>query len=190
MIESLQHKEIKCIEIVNTPLIKKVSDLSVAFLDGREHKIQYIHLTVLRICNSGNIPVIPGDFIRPITFIFRETQSATEIVNTEIFNATELLRPIIKTTKNIVELEPLLLNPGDSFDISILSFSVTHDFNIDSRIVGVKNLKMEKWLTRKTDYPTRRYLSYGSLMRILNIALVILIAEIIGLAFIIISSFF
>ncbi|WP_293127530.1 hypothetical protein [Okeania sp. SIO1I7] len=152
--------------------------------------MQHLHLTVLRVTNSGNIPVTPSDFIRPISFIFIEVQSATEIVNTEIFNATELLRPIIKTTKNIVELEPLLMNPGDSFDISILSFSVSHHFNIDSRIVGVKNLKMEKWLTRKTDYSTRRYLSYGALMRILNIAVVILIAEMIWLAFVIISSFF
>ncbi|NES72688.1 MAG: hypothetical protein F6K24_49580 [Okeania sp. SIO2D1] len=138
-------KEIKCIEISSVSLVKvdkKIANELEIFFQGK--KIKYLTFTVLRVYNSGDLPITPSDFVRPISLIFTPIITTTEIIKAEILNATEHLQPIIEVKNNIIELEPLLMNSGDSFDISIITNLEENNINIDSRIVGIQNIKIEE----------------------------------------------
>lgn len=96
-------------------------------------------ITVLEIFNDGNIPIVPSDFEKPITFVFGEE---SEIISAEIYDKSpENIYPNIHIEGNNILVEPLLLNPNDSFSIQILFSNYTlKAVKCDARIVGIREI--------------------------------------------------
>jgi type II secretory pathway pseudopilin PulG len=100
-------------------------------------QIEQVHLVEVRLTNSGNVPIRPEDFERPITI---ELGSGTPL-SADIAETTPArLDPKAQITPRGVELQPLLLNTGDSLKLKILVRDFAGEIAFDYRIVGISQL--------------------------------------------------
>lgn len=101
--------------------------------------VQSIYKIVIRVINSGNVPILPVEYVDPVNFRFgKEAQIlAAEIVRTNPSNLQDSTEIIIERTRAI--LKPALLNMGDSITFTALigQYSQT---TVDGRIVGVREI--------------------------------------------------
>lgn len=100
--------------------------------------VQQVHLILVKIINSGNIPILETDFERPIRLIFgHEAQIlTTEVVQTRPHS----LHVSVKIEDKNVMILPTLLNQGDEIELKML-VSKFNAIEVDGRIVGVKNIE-------------------------------------------------
>ena len=78
-------------------------------------------LMVLKVWNSGNAPIQPADFQRPLRFDF----GGAEVLDAEILESTSSninkeTKASLKRTSRSVVLEPLLLNSKDLITLKVL----------------------------------------------------------------------
>jgi hypothetical protein len=126
--------------ISTTPLlsvgreIKK--DVQILYKDK---PIQQVHLILLKLINSGNVPVTANDFERPFSIVFSKDAKviAAEIVKTQ----PESLRASILFEDQKVVLEPILINEGDSITFKMLVSKLKGGLKVDGRVVGVKEIR-------------------------------------------------
>jgi len=110
------------------------------------------HIVILRIFNTGQLPILPEDYKQPLVISFGESARIIVIG----FPLPKLLKDIVlkQISPNEIEIAPSLLNPGDMFNISVLiepqDQAENADFwihwaipniTVDGRIVGVKEVK-------------------------------------------------
>jgi hypothetical protein len=127
--------------------------------------IQDLYLIIVRFSNSGNTPIIPSDFYRPIEINFGKS---SEILSVEILEQSpKKLGAVTSHTSESIEVSPLLLNKGDFFEVKVL-VTEFQDIFIDGRIAGVKSIE-EKDLSN-----TDPYLIYISIITAAAVAAVTL----------------
>jgi hypothetical protein len=95
------------------------------------------HMVVIRVLNSGNVPIIPSDYVRPVKFDFGEIAQilSAEVMETSPDNIEACIDP------ETLELMPVLLNSSDSIMLKILLARFDGTINMDGRIVGVKQIR-------------------------------------------------
>ena len=104
-----------------------------------ERPVNDPHITTLEIKNNARIPIIPDDFVEPL--------SIHSDANTTILSAVvsamdpENLNPSLGFTETEVTIQPLLMNGGDGFKVSILTEGAFTDPSITGRIAGVKTIR-------------------------------------------------
>lgn len=100
--------------------------------------VENVRLLVIRLVNSGNIPITPTDYERSVRLAFAEGSQVltAEVVATIPAN----LLPKISPHDSRVEIESLLLNSGDSIVMNILIAGTDGSFEFDGRIAGVKKI--------------------------------------------------
>jgi len=103
--------------------------------------VENVHLVMLRIVNSGNLPITTGEFESPVTLEFGpDSQVLTaEISDTSPDDLEAVL--VITESKRAVRLLPCLLNHGDSITIRMLVSEFTGDMHVAGRIVGVARIQ-------------------------------------------------
>ena len=126
--------------ISNTPLLsideESKGDLQVLFA-GKP--VQYVQLIILKIINSGNVPIKSTDYERPIYLKLGEKALILTAKVTEK-NPSSLETPINNEGTRVV-LEPTLMNEGDSFTIKMLVNQFDDQITVDGRIKGVKDIQ-------------------------------------------------
>lgn len=135
-----QRKALSCQIISNTPLLKIDEeikrDLQILF---KGKAVQDIQLIIARIINTGTVPIKSSDYECPINFHFGED---VQILTAEV---TETNPNSLKASANIerkeVTLTPTLMNSGDWITLKILVNQFDESITVDSRIVGVKEIK-------------------------------------------------
>lgn len=102
--------------------------------------VEGVKLLVLRIFNSGNLPIVSADYERPIGIEFgKETRVlAAEVIEKNPAN----LQSTISIENRVVTLYPALLNPSDSVTIKMLVTKYENDFQVNSRIIGVSRIEL------------------------------------------------
>ncbi|HJT56287.1 MAG TPA: hypothetical protein VJ761_07330 [Ktedonobacteraceae bacterium] len=111
--------------------------------DESSHKAYRI---VLKLWNSGNVPVLPSDFVTPIELNFGETTQVLEakILETEpnnILIATpNVSQPILKLDGGSVILGPVLLEKKSSITLEVLLNKFSDSLNVYARIAGVPQI--------------------------------------------------
>lgn len=110
--------------------------LKVLFEDN---PVKNVHLFIIRLINTGNVPITSADYERPVEFSFGED---ARILSSEV-TATkpENLDVEAEEIDNFYVLLPLLLNPKDSITIKFLVSDYSGPIRIESRIIGVKGLE-------------------------------------------------
>lgn len=100
-----------------------------------------LHLLLVKFTNDGRIPITSGDYERPLTICFKQDSN---ILSAEYVDPSpeNLLTQIDVNSQNVI-IQPLLMNSGDFFTIKILLSEYSGGFNVDTRIVGVKNLRID-----------------------------------------------
>lgn len=105
--------------------------------------VRNVHLIVMDIWNSGNQPILEGDFNRAVSFNFGEDALilSFSIVSVE----PRTIDPAFLIIDNTAALEPLLLNEGDKMTVNFLVSNWKSDaLDVDGRITGVKEIKHER----------------------------------------------
>lgn len=113
-----------------------VGDLKVFYMDRQVRSVQLLEVA---ITNVGSQEIAPPDFVTPLVLSFNQGAAvlSTTTVNTD---PSEL---IVKTTysENVVQLEPTLLNPKDTFSIKVLVSGYSEGPIVTGRIKGVSRIK-------------------------------------------------
>ncbi|MGH2605063.1 MAG: hypothetical protein ACRDG5_00590, partial [Anaerolineales bacterium] len=104
-----------------------------------------LSLILLRIENTGNQPILEGDFNQPIRLSISPTAAIGEVSVQETRPTGILLTPSLISSSE-VRLSPTLLNPGDQAIIRILAVNNHGTLSIDARIAGLPQLEVHSVL--------------------------------------------
>jgi hypothetical protein len=108
--------------------------LKVQF-DGKPRRDLY--QVVVRVINSGNVPIESDDFKRPLMFDFQ-----APILSAGVAEATPPdLQPAIEAHSQRVTLKPLLLNQGDAITLKVIVASPGKHLVASARISGVRQVR-------------------------------------------------
>lgn len=104
--------------------------------------VKNVSLVVIRVINSGNVPITSKDYERNVRFIFNKD---VKILTAEVAETQpeSLGAEISIVEKNIIALEPVLLNGGDTVTVKALISEYSKGLKVDGRIVGVKEIKKQ-----------------------------------------------
>jgi len=104
-----------------------------------EKPVEDVHLMVIGVKNSGNVPILQSDFVYP---------PRVRMLNHGRFISAEVskLRPenlsvAVDFDSDHFSFAPLLLNPGDHFVIQALVSAQNAVFEPDFRIMGVSRIE-------------------------------------------------
>ncbi len=123
-------------------------------------------LCYIRLWNSGNQPIQAADFVEPLVFDLGEGIRAfsQDVHETSPPDLVVNLNPLDPSqhalSRNSVRVEPLLLNPGDMFSISVLTEGEAFP-SLRGRIVGVKRFVRIDMLRRSLKKGFYRGLATG-----------------------------
>jgi len=100
--------------------------------------VQQVHLIVVKITNSGNMPIVSTDYERTISLRFGEKAHTltAEVAETN----PNSLRTTAKIEGKKVVLTPTLLNQEDSVTLKMLVSEFSEQITVDGRVVGVKDI--------------------------------------------------
>jgi hypothetical protein len=98
--------------------------------------VRDVRLLSARISCTGNVPVEASDFARPLEILVGD---AARILSAECVRAVPRdLDPTLNVTKTRITIDPLLLNPGDSLEITAFVSNLTDDVSLIGRVNGVR----------------------------------------------------
>jgi uncharacterized membrane protein YeaQ/YmgE (transglycosylase-associated protein family) len=119
-IKQTKKKSISYEVLSDSPIISVLDE----FRDNLEIKykgnlVESLSLIVIRIFNSGNVPIEEQEYARPLLIDFSDQ---SEIISVNIIEETpENLGVALKHDKTSITVTPLLMNKGDSFTVQILA---------------------------------------------------------------------
>ena len=98
-------------------------------------------MLVLRIVNTGNIPVLASDYIRPVCFRLAEPARVltAEVLET---NPAGIDAAVSQPDVSSIALAPTLLNPRDSVVVKLLVAGHHAEVTVDARVVGVRSIEV------------------------------------------------
>ena len=100
------------------------------------HPAKDICLIVLKLFNSGNVPVATADYERPISFC---TGAGSKILSAAVTEREpEALSVETEVDQIRIVVQPVLLNAKDSITLKLLVSDFSGSVVADARIVGVK----------------------------------------------------
>jgi len=105
-----------------------------------DRKVERLSSFNLHIFNSGNVPVLPADFVVPISIEFPQDGHVFGVSVTD--TTPQNLAVSIAGAEHQYEIAPLLLNPGDEFTVQFLverpESAMPLKPTVNARISGVK----------------------------------------------------
>ena len=121
--------------IVHDELIND-GQLTISF-NGKP--VKDIHLVLIEIVNTGNVPITSGDYERPLSIRYGNDST---VLSAEVVNEFPVdLDPFLSVSKNAIDIKPLLLNPGDGFVVKSIVRDFQKDVVLDGRVIGVDRIK-------------------------------------------------
>jgi hypothetical protein len=111
-------------------------------LNGNEIKDD-ISLVLVRIINSGNVPVKESDFNDDINISASSPIIWADIKERKPSNLYPELETDIGEIFDVITVKPLLMNSGDEFTVKMLVKSLKNEeeIDVDSRIEGIHKIK-------------------------------------------------
>lgn len=93
----------------------------------------------IRIANLGRLPIMPEDYVQPLTFYFPPT---TNLLGVKIVDKRALGAHLVTELSNRSSLviSKTLLNPRDGFSILALIGEGGTEFSISGRIIGISEI--------------------------------------------------
>lgn len=150
IIAQKNRKSLSCRLLADTELFIPVNGKFRTTYEG--HPVQNVFLIIIKVLNDGNVPIEASDFAQELTFA---VGPGAHILSAELIHASpENLKPTFRSTQSSVTVQPLLLNSKDEFDVKILCDGYKGGIDIETRIVGVREVKFFKSSTQKDDVST------------------------------------
>ncbi len=108
-------------------------------VDGRP--IERPFISVIELESTGSRPIQSSDFEAPIEVLVK---APATLLKAQITRVTPVdLKPLLTVGSDKVVVSPLLLNPGDQVQVTILTSGPTPEFGARSRIAGVSSLTID-----------------------------------------------
>ncbi len=99
-----------------------------------------VHLLIVGIKNSGNVPILASEFLYPPTI---RASNGSTFISAELSKfSPSNLNPSLVLNADRLELMPLLLNPGDHISIQLLTTGQNPSALPDFRIVGTSSIEL------------------------------------------------
>jgi len=132
-------KEITYEVLSNSPIVNVKNEIkSEIKIFYKNRPVEGINLIIIRFYNSGTLSISTHDFEEPIKLFLGDS---AELINSEIIETKpEQLNPKLNNEKDNITIAPLLLNPGDSFSLKIISLKPNEELKISGRILGIKEI--------------------------------------------------
>jgi hypothetical protein len=112
---------------------------------------------VVDVVNSGTQPILSSSFERGIRLFAKPASIESAQV---IGKSPSSLSPIVTVSSGYLEVSPLLLNPGDSFQLGVLTSGEIPRLAVSGRIAGVKDIALIDQLPSKSsDLSIRRFMA-------------------------------
>jgi hypothetical protein len=112
------------------------SKLQVLY-DGKA--VKQVYLTLIRIFNSGNVPIQPSDYLQPIEMCFGNN---AQILSAEVIESDPKNLDMSLTVEgDKIILKSTLFNKDEYLKIKTLTTESCHQLTVTGRIVGVKQIK-------------------------------------------------
>ena len=139
-----QRKKALSYEILSrTPLLSAAEEIAgklQILFQGKA--VQSVYLLVIKISNTGNVPITSSDYERPISIYFGKK---AHILSGEISESDpQTIDAKIEVRDQSILIEPVLLNSGDSITIKALVSNYYGKLYVDGRIIGIKNISPKK----------------------------------------------
>lgn len=138
--------------------------LKVLFNDS---EVEEPAITIFRVRNSGNVPILANDFERPMAYGF---PGAKRLLSAEIQSSQPAsLQPYLELPDIVIEfpavtVNKLLLNPGDSFDVLVVLDGLPENVTAYGRIAGVKDIRLARSASQSRPTLTTAWLMLISLI--------------------------
>ncbi len=147
--KQLQKKRLEYKIVANENLLSYSQDLEKdLIITYKNNKVNNLVLFSILIQNTGNIPILRGDFDSDIKIQFVSINSiiSAELTGDGLSNFDLVIDPKFKT----LSIPPLLINPRDKIIMKVLidSNSEMPFFVIESRIAGISKIKKEEYSKR------------------------------------------
>jgi len=97
-----------------------------------------VHLLEVRFANSGGVPIVPNDYMRPVLVSFGPE---AQVLTVEVRQTPQNLGVSLINHALGVTIEPVMLNPGDAFTIKALVSQFKGPVSVDGRIMGVRSIR-------------------------------------------------
>lgn len=143
--KELTYQIISEINLIKDPELDEAEEIKI-FVKGLQ--VSAVSLLLLRIKNTGNQPIISTDYEEPIEISFHNYILSHKIENVvpedlKVNLPLKLESPgTVDPSYSSFNIEPLLLNSGDTIDISVLiEGEAANNLQIKGRIIGVKHIK-------------------------------------------------
>jgi hypothetical protein len=96
-----------------------------------------VHFIAIRLVNSGNAPILPQDFVRPVTFTFGDS---AKVLSVEVTNQTpgSLGATVAVDDLGRMVVAPTLLNAGWAMTFHVLASAGRVE--VDGQVVGVSRI--------------------------------------------------
>ena len=105
-------------------------------IDGR--KIEKATVVLIRITNSGKVPLMAGDFDQNITLDF---EAGAVVLDAQIADTQPKYQPITtEHSANLVSFSKNLMNPGDTFLCRVLIQDSSGNYVPKARVAGVREI--------------------------------------------------
>lgn len=109
-------------------------------VDGK--RLEKPSFAVLELVNSGSRPILAADFEGPLKLTVTEPAI---VVKARIVRAEPTsLVPRLAVAGGVVEIQPLLLNPNDTVQLSVVTANEVPKFRMQARIAGVSDVAVNE----------------------------------------------
>jgi len=134
-----RHKQLSYAILSQTPLLSMAEEIKDKLQVLYEGKIvRQVHLIMVKIMNSGKIPILSTDFVIPINLDFE----GARILTAEIHKTSpQSLEASINIEDNMAVVSPNLLNEGDAITLKMLVSEFKDKIMVKGRVVGVKEIR-------------------------------------------------
>jgi hypothetical protein len=103
------------------------------------HELHHPGLVAVRLRNRGNTPILASDFEEPLTVVL---PPGAHLLDATIEDGSPAdLTPRLDTDATSVKVKPLLLNPRDEFELSLLVDNMSGGIAVTARIAGISRLR-------------------------------------------------
>jgi hypothetical protein len=143
-------KSLSCRLSTETKLFPHVNGKFQTTYEGR--LVQDVSLIIISVLNDGNVPIEASHFEQELTFSFGTNAHVLDVGLIDV--SPPGLKPILRTAQSSVVIQRMLLNNKDGFVIKVLCDRYDGNIGVDTRIVGVSEVKLQKPLTRNELYST------------------------------------
>ncbi|MDH4458506.1 MAG: hypothetical protein QE272_07390 [Nevskia sp.] len=155
-------KQVSFSVVSSTSLVQPLGKIAGLELLFNGSKLVDPALSTFELRNAGSVPINPTDFEREISIQVLEPAKVIDVKVSKTFPLS--LNPSMSYDDRSISIKPLLLNPSDALQLSVITTGGQPKVNISARIAGISDVKLIDVLSPKNRSNVGRLLGLVALI--------------------------